>query len=409
MQAGHDIRQDTQTMASSAAGIGEIKGPPLYRRIQQEMRARIAQGDWAAGQPLPSRMQMCEEFGTTRVTLDKAIHELVREGLLRSVKGSGTFISEGTGHAASADASARTLRLGVVMSRAVPDKMVEKPGTDNFYFGPLFQGIRDAVAGKPVEVVYAHYDQFDYASFYRDSSLDGILLITPMLHELPALHALAAARIPFVAVGMSSHAPADATLPFVDTDNRQGASDAVQHLLDLGHRRIALVNLATSQANHHDRLEGYRRALGAVGAPVDLRDLLLYPIHEAERHDERIQAWLSQFLASGSLPTAIFACDYLMALSTVRVLRRNGLRVPDDVSVVGFDDPFSAEHLTPALTTVRQPVYQVGRLSAQRLLDTLRAGKLPHGAEILPTQLIVRDSTCSLIHHSSLEKESTVL
>lgn len=396
-------------MALSTGCAAELERQPLYRRIQQEMRERIARGDWAAGQSLPSRVQLCEEFGTTRVTLDKAVHELVREGVLRSAKGSGTFIAAGPGRPALGHTAARTLRLGVTLGRAAPKKMLEKPGADNFYFGPLFEGIRDAVAGRPVEMVYAHYDQSDYASFYRENSLDGVLLITPLLDELPTLHALADAQIPFVAVGMSSHSPADAALPSVDADNRQGACDAVRHLLKLGHRRIAMVNLATSQANHHDRLEGYRRALTAAGAPVNLGDLLLYPIHEAERLDERIQAWLSQSTASGGLPTAIFAADYLMAISTVRVLRRNGLRVPEDISVVGFDDPFSAEHLTPALTTIRQPVYQVGLRSAQRLLDSLRNGEQPRGAEVLPTQLIIRDSAQLLNHHLSLEKKGIVL
>jgi len=93
----------------------------------------------------------------------------------------------------------------------------------------------------------------------------------------------------------------------------------------------------------------------------------------------------------------------------VRVLRRNGLRVPEDISVVGFDDPFSAEHLMPALTTIRQPVYQVGLRSAQRLLDSLRKGEQPRGAEVLPTQLIIRDSAQLLNQHSFLEKKGIVL
>lgn len=394
-----------------AIRTAETQSEPLFRRIQQVLREQIAQGNWVTGQPLPSRTQLCAEFATTRVTLDKAVHELVREGLLRSTKGSGTFIAEETN--ASGRPAGRTLRLGVTMGRAASNDILGNSSRENFYFGPLFQGIQDAVAGQPVEMVYASHDQFDYASFRRESALDGILIITPLLYELPTLHTLAASQTPFVAVGMSSHSPADAALPFVDTDNRQGASDAVQYLLELGHRRIAIVNLATSQANHHDRLEGYRRTLAAADASMDLRDLLLYPVYDLVHMDERIQEWLSPLLASGSLPTALFACDYSMVTSTLRVLRRNGLRVPEDISVVGFDDPFSAEHLTPALTTVHQPVYQVGRRSAQRLLDALSTGQSPHGAEVLPTKLIVRDSAYPFfshtpIYHSCIEKEGVL-
>lgn len=400
---------------SGETQLNEPQSGPLFRRIQQVMRERISQGRWAAGQPLPSRVQLCAEFATTRVTLDKAIHELVREGLLRSARGSGTFVaSEQLTEETNAPkhASARTLRLGVMMSRdAAPGEMQEKSSTDNLYFGPLFQGIRDAVSGKPVETIYAYYSHSDYAAFYRENTLDGILLIAPLLQELPALRALAATPISFVAVGISSDAPADNALPFVDTDNRQGAGDAVKHLLALGHRRIALVNLATAQANHHDRLEGYRSALAAAGVSADPRDLLLYPIHEQGRLEERVQAWLSPLLSSGGLPTAVVACDYFMAVATMRVLRRNGLRVPEDVSVAGFDDPFSAEHLTPALTTVRQPIYEIGRRAAQRLLDALAAGKPAHGTELFPTRLIVRESACPPFLHTDVydsltEKES---
>ncbi len=394
--------------SNMALNVVHAQSGPLFRRIQQVMRERITQGSWAAGQPLPSRVQLCAEFATTRVTLDKAIHELVREGLLRSAKGSGTFVAseQSAGEQSAGEQSApepaspRILRLGVMMSQdAVPGETQEKSsreksGTDNLYFGPLFQGIRDAVIGKPVETVYAYYSRSDYAAFYRENALDGVLLIAPLLQELPALRALATARILFVAAGISSDDPADGTLPFVDADNRQGAADAVAHLLALGHRRIALVNLATAQANHHDRLEGYRRALAAADMLADPHDLLLYPIHEQGRLEERIQAWLSHLLSSGSLPTAIFACDYFMAVATMRVLRRSGLRVPEDVSVVGFDDPFSAEHLTPALTAVRQPIYEIGRRAAQRLLDALAAGTTARGMEIFPTRLIVRDSAC---------------
>ena len=359
-----------------------------------------------ANRPLPSRVQLCEEFGTSRVTLDKAIQELVREGLLRSAKGSGTFIAQASDRALTGITnSVRTLRLGVMMGQAANDETLAQPNSDNFYFGPLFQGIRDAVAGHPVDIVYARYGQADYESFYRDSALDGMLLITPLLYELPALHALEAAHIPFVVAGMSSRLPADAALPFVDTDNQQGTTEAIQYLLKLGHRRIAIVNLATSQANYHDRLEGYRRTLADAGTPVDLRDLLLYPIYESDGFEARIQEWLSQFVASGQPAHRNLACDYFMAISTIRVLRRFGLRVPEDVSVVAFDDPFSAGHLTPPLTTVRQPVYQMGLRSAQRLIDALRTGEMPQGAEVLPNQFIVRESACPV---SSLSRSLTL-
>jgi len=103
--------------------------------------------------------------------------------------------------------------------------------------------------------------------------------------------------------------------------------------------------------------------------------------------------WLTRSVAAGTVPTAVFVGDYPMTLTMLRVLRRHGLRVPEDISVVGFDDPMSAEHLTPSLTTVRQPVYQMGRRATERLLAGIRGGESPHGGELLRTELIVREST----------------
>ena len=364
---------------------------PLYRRIQNTLRGRIRQGYWLPGQALPSRRVLCSEFGTTHVTLDKAVEGLIREGLLRAARGSGTFV---------ATVPARALRIGVVIKRGDAEETLGEHWDENFYFGPLFRGIRDGVIGKPVEIIYSHIQRGDYEGFYREMALDGMILILPSLEDVPALHALAAAGVAYVAVGFSTSDPADAALPSVDTNNRQGASDAVNHLLSLGHRRMAIVNLATSHANHHDRMEGYFDALAAAGVAVAPDDLVLYPTYTVDRFDQHIEAWISRVQNSTGLPTAIFACDYIMALATLRVLRRHGLRVPEDISLVAFDDPLSAAHLSPPLTTVRQPVHRLGLLAAQRLLGALQAGPASAaavplvGKQVLPNEMVIRESTC---------------
>ena len=393
-------------MPSTAEGTTE-EVLPLYQRIENTLRERITDGTWAVGQALPSRSRLCAEFATTRVTLDKAILGLVRVGLLHSAKGSGTFVAPqnppvGTAalrFAAPPDA----LRIGVTLERT-PGGPPEEGWDDNFYFGPLFQGIRDGLLGRSVETLHAHLERAEYGNYYRDAGLDGMILIAHSLDDLPALHRLTAEGVRFVAVGLSSPDPADAALPCVDTDNAHGACEAVRHLLGLGHRRIALVNLATANSNHHARLAGYRRAMAAAGAPVLPADTVLFPTHNSGKFEDQIEEWLLRVRAAGTLPTAIFACDYLMALATLRVLRRHGLCVPDDISLVAFDDPLSAAHLTPPLTTVRQPVYRLGRRAAQRLLHALPGQSGLHGTEILPTELIIRASTRPLAAGHTTER-----
>jgi DNA-binding LacI/PurR family transcriptional regulator len=386
---------------------------PLYQRIRNILRERIAQGVWENEQMLPSRRSLCLEFNTTQITLDKAIQGLIREGLLRATRGSGTFVT----HIAQTVAPIKALRIGVVIKRNDLNETLEEHWDDNFYFGPLFRGIRTGVVGTAAEVLYTHLQRSDYEPYFREKALDGLILVLPPLDDLPVLHEMANAGVPVVAAGFSTRNPADARLTCVDVDNSGGAAAAVRHLLKLGHNRIAIVNLALSQANHHDRLEGYRQALSEAGMTLDPNDLVLAPVYNALQFEDHIDAWLKRSKAAGTLPTAIFACDYLMTLATLRVLRRHGLRVPEDMSVVSFDDPVSAAHLTPPLTTVRQPVARLGQIAAQRLLQSLQgtagANSL-HGAEILPTELIIRESTAPprttdlFSHHAINGKVSSI-
>jgi len=362
-------------------------GALVYRQIQAAIRARIAEGAWAAGQGIPNRTQLCKDFRTTRVTLDKAIQGLVAEGVLRSKGRIGTFVSM------PEEIAGRTLKIGVIVASDTVQPHDASGYDDNYYFGALFQGIRDAVSGKPVGTVFSHLYHTEYVRFCRDAALDGVILIAPRSDQIPAFHHLYQEGIFFVAVGISSTAPADAEIPCQDTDNRQGARDVAQHLLELGHREIAVISTMTELTNFNDRLHGFRDALAEAGVALQPGNELLLPESDYDRFEEFMEGWLNRALKAQTVPTAIFACDYPMTLKMLRVLRRRDLRVPEDISLIGFDDPFSAEHMTPPITTVRQPIYQIGRRAAERLLAGIRGAQPPRGGELLRTELIVREST----------------
>ena len=221
--------------------------------------------------------------------------------------------------------------------------------------------------------------------------------MTATIEDVPHLHGLVNEQVPFVAIGISAPDPKDKTIPTIDASNRAGGAAAAKHLLDLGHRRIACVNLATSHANHVDRLNGFESAMDAAGFPVDPDLLCLNPIYQIEIFDQLVDEWLERLTKAGKMPTAIIACDFSMTLTTLGALRRRYLAVPNDVSLVGFDDPLSAAHLSPPLTTVRQPVYAIGLHAANRLINALQDPDGPRpviGAEFLDTEVIVRKSTC---------------
>jgi len=365
---------------------------PRYRRIQAELRKRISDGTLRPGQALPSRNALTAEFGTTRVTLDKAIQQMVDEGTLTSSKGSGTYVAFATDSAAWSSRR-KTLRIGIVLSLQTPPSLEPRDNDiDHIFFGPVFRGISDAIADKPVEISYVNLPVAECLSLYRSSKLDALLLVAPSISDLAAMLRLQDEGVPFVAMSISSSAPEHLRLPCVDADNRRGGYSAARHLIELGHTRLACVNLSTSHANHRDRMYGFRDALIDAGLPHGDDVFVTFDRYATEKFDGVLDDWLNR---SGRRPTAVFACDFLMTLKTLSALRRHGIDVPSGMSLVGFDDPSMAEHLTPPLTTVRQPTYSIGHRAATRLLDALIAPSGPQalsGCESLPTELIVRKS-----------------
>jgi LacI family transcriptional regulator len=170
-------------------------------------------------------------------------------------------------------------------------------------------------------------------------------------------------------------------------DNEGGAYQATTHLIELGHRRIALLGIDTDWTTDAGRLAGYRAALADGGITADERLVVRVPVH-AEDAFEQIDALMRE-----DAPTAIFAANNLLAECAWRVLRDRGLRIPDDVSLVGFDDVPWMEMVEPGITVVAQPTLELGRCAARLLLRRLADPGLPRAVECLEPALVVRGST----------------
>lgn len=184
--------------------------------------------------------------------------------------------------------------------------------------------------------------------------------------------------------------PLDDEVVSVGATNFTGGLQATSHLLDLGHRRIAFAGGPPGSTASRERLQGYLSALGSAGAAVDPALIL-----EREFTVPSGVEMATVFLAEAEPPTAVFAgCD-ASALGVFEAARRRGLRVPEDLSVVGFDDTSMAASSAPPLTTVRQPIGDMGRVALRTLLQQAR-GERPDSHHVqLATQLVVRGSTAA--------------
>jgi LacI family transcriptional regulator len=173
----------------------------------------------------------------------------------------------------------------------------------------------------------------------------------------------------------------------IDSDNLRGGRLATGHLLDLGHRRIAMLTGRPDLQSAQLREEGYRQAMAAAGVPVDEK-LVAVGAYDPEI---AVDAAL-ELLTGPDRPTAVFAANDLSAIATIEAATRLGLRVPDDLSVVGFDNVPESALCVPPLTTVDQPIRKMGQRAVELLVSLIR-GEQPDSFHVtLETNLIVRQS-----------------
>lgn len=228
-----------------------------------------------------------------------------------------------------------------------------------------------------------------YTSLLRAQHADGLVVSGPRVDD-PSLGALIADDFPIVIQG----ALPGVAVASVDVDNVAGAHGAVEHLLALGHRRIACItNAPVVYTAAQERLEGYRQALTAAGLPTPDELVAVAAFDAPSGH-----AAMVELLERDVGFDAVFVASDVVALGAIGALRGAGLRVPTDVSVVGFDDIALAGYFDPPLTTVRLPAFELGQAAGRALLDRITYQTMP-SRTLLPTELIVRASTAPPPRH----------
>jgi LacI family transcriptional regulator len=276
---------------------------------------------------------------------------------------------------------ARGLATGRTLSIGVVTQAIDSP-----FYAVALRGIEDELdkAGYSPLFVSGHWDATQEArciDVLRSRRVDGLIVLTGRLSDASLRNV--AKSLPVVVTGRKLKAPG---LYALDFDNIQGSRLATEHLLGLGHRRIAFIAGDPLHPDAKARERGYREALEAAGVAFD-PSLVVQGAYQEEGGRLAVE----QLLTAKRRFSALFSANDQMALGALLSLHRHGLRVPQDVSVVGFDDLQVSMYVSPPLTTVRQPVQDLGRLAAQAVLALLQ-GRTP--TAVLPSPvLVVRDST----------------
>ncbi|MEU8443000.1 LacI family DNA-binding transcriptional regulator [Streptomyces microflavus] len=332
----------------------------------------------------PTLEEVAARAGVGRGTASRVINgsPRVSEATREAVQAAVAELGYVPNRAARALAGNRTDAIALV---------VPEPETRFFaepYFSAIVRGVGAALADTEMQLLLTlagnDRERRRLAQYLTAHRVDGVLLVAVHADDpLPEL--LEQLGMPCVISG-ARHA--NEPLASVDSDNFDGARAAVEHLITRGRRSVATITGRLEVYGAQRRLDGYRAALAAAGLPPDER--LIAPADFTEEGGARA---MRELLARRPHLDAVFAASDVMAAGARQVLREADRRIPDDVALIGFDDSVVARHMHPALTSVRQPIEEMGRRMAQLLLEEIagRTGERP--TVVLPTELVVRDSS----------------
>jgi len=265
------------------------------------------------------------------------------------------------------------------------------PDITTTYMGEILRGVSGAAERMNYGLMLYTQGSTDhvqrtgyYLSLLDNSLVDGVLMVVPRDYET-IVDELKAHDLAYVII---DHHSGTANEPSVAATNRKGVLDAMRHLLALGHRRIGFITGRMDVACSHDRLQGYRDGLAEVGQPSDpalVREGdFLQPTGFRHAHS---------LLTMDEPPTAIIASNDVMAFGVMDAVKASGLSVGQDISIIGFDDTFMASQVYPPLTSVRQPLANMGETALEMLVTLLQGRMVLNPRRELPTELIIRQST----------------
>lgn len=354
---------------------------PLYHQVMETIGAAIRRGDYPPGGKIPPERELCQLLGVSRITVIKALNALAHDGLLVKRVGLGTFV---------ADAPTRT--AGSLKGGAVG--FVGPLLRGDSFFNDIVGGAENALSERDLSLVLAFSQgtaegEWRCMKRLKEQGVAGLILyMCDTAASWNNVRRFSEDGAPVVLI--DHRAPLlDESLDTVTSDNLKGAFLAVQHLLQLGHRRIALLTYQKRNSSILSREEGWRLALATAGITPDPALIISIP----DRHEEPGRKGADALLKLETPATAAFALNDGLAINVMHALEKDGVTFPDRFSMVGFDDNVQATLSHPPLTTIRQHREAVGRTAVELLIARLgdRTAKPRH--ETLDVELIVRGST----------------
>lgn len=334
-----------------------------------------------ADRPSPTLEEVAAHAGVSRATVSRVVNDSpkVSPEAKAAVERSIEALSYVPNRAARSLVTKRTDAIALVIAER----------ESRLFADPVLAGMVTGIAAELANTDYmfvlvtAQGDEGRIANYIRNRHADGVILMS--LHGDDGLLSLVERqRMPAVLSGrpLSNH-----VIPYVDSDNVGGARGAVEYLFGQGRKQVVTIAGPGEMCAGVDRLDGFRQ-----GLPNSVRKNWRRLVATGNFTEESGEVAMRELLERQPRLDAVFAANDLMAAGALRVLKASGRKVPDDVALVGFDDSHVARHTDPQLTSVRQPIEDLGRNMARLILRRLRDSTPIPDPIVLPTELVIRES-----------------
>lgn len=343
---------------------------PTYYSIKQDIRDKIAEGIYSSGEMLPSRNVMCKMYDCSWGTLNRAITELMLEGLLTARKGKGTYVFN------QELTQERDSHLGNTLNVWLCNKHRSVYAT----LSEMMDGLRDEAHRRGVSIQFL--DLADLKSI--PPGLDKYIIVTPSNEQLNVLENAWNKGERFVVLNSSWEL---APFPCVDSDIYGAVTEAVGYLLKQGHRRISLLGIRDGFTNYEQRVDSFRDAFKQYDVPFNDQWVVGRPEDKTEA-----KALYSDWLDRNPEVTALFAADYMTTSILLEVIQEKGLTIPKQLSLFIVGSPQHAFLQRGSISAIVQPFYEMGRMAVSRLLEK----QLDSGTVLLPCELKIGDSVAAI-------------
>lgn len=360
---------------------------PLYKSVMQKLESQIANGDWKPGDRLPTETELEQIFAVSNITIRHALKELVAKGLVRRVRGGGSYVNPFPGTVTGEDGrnvAGHIIGLLLPNNRSNGDMMDIVCGVSNICIrcgyllnvtnyginGISEAGALEQLAQKSTGVLYYPMDQ-------RSS--------------FECMYMLGRRHFPLVTLDQTAN---ELELPSVVSDNQDGAYEATRYLLRKGHKEICFVGTTGGATTIKERFIGFCRAMEEGGYQVESRHYSTIGDTGGKTTDEEHDQIIRRLIQRPRPVTAVLAVNDYVAYELMKAAERCHVEVPTELSIVGFDNLPFIEQMRLPLTTVSQDLYTIGERAAMLLIDRLE-GRAALSVTV-PVKLVKRASVCAL-------------